>query len=184
MTNSTNTPAVVIRPIRFPRVSANHRAPSGPTAIPKGARSRAPPPAVSVGSGNSAMSPVLVIRPILLPSHSVNHRTPSGPATIPPSLHGEVGTVNSRIAPAVVIRPILQPVTSTNHSAPSGPTVIDDGRESLVGRSYTVSSVTLGAAASIPGEDKAIATARPDTIASHQRYPCRIALCPQSASSP
>ena len=32
--NSVTTPAGVIRPIRFPRRSVNHRLPSGPAAMP------------------------------------------------------------------------------------------------------------------------------------------------------
>src|SRR5215468_2090795 len=74
--NSVMTPAVVIRPTRFPSVSVNHRLPSGPGAIVPGLLR-------GVGIGNSVRTPAEVIRPIWLPSDSTNQRLPSGPAVIP-----------------------------------------------------------------------------------------------------
>src|SRR5262245_2357886 len=70
------TPAVVIRPIRGPPVSVNHKLPSGPVTMERG-------PLPAVGRGNSVKTPAVVIRPILLPLFSVNHSAPSGPKVIP-----------------------------------------------------------------------------------------------------
>ena len=76
MANWVMTPAVVIRPILLPESSANHSAPSGPAAMPKG-------PLLAVGRLNSLVTtPSGVIRPILLPLYSVNHSAPSGPAAM------------------------------------------------------------------------------------------------------
>ena len=75
--NSVTTPAGVIRPIRSPATSVNHRLPSGPAVMPKGSE-----PAV-MPALNSVTTPAGVIRPIRLPANSVNHRLPSGPAVMP-----------------------------------------------------------------------------------------------------
>src|SRR5436305_1378669 len=63
----------VIRPIRLPRLSVNHRLPSGPAVMPLG-------PALPVMPAlNSLTTPGGVIRPIRLADDSVNHTLPSGP---------------------------------------------------------------------------------------------------------
>ena len=74
--NSVTTPSGVIRPIRLPYRSVNHRLPSGPAVMPAG-----PAPAV-MPALNSVTTPSGVIRPIRLPLNSVNHRLPSGPAVM------------------------------------------------------------------------------------------------------
>ena len=70
------SPDVVMRPMRLPLNSVNHKLPSGPAVMPNGWL----PPA---GSGNSVIAPAVVLRAILLPLNSVNHRLPSGPAAMP-----------------------------------------------------------------------------------------------------
>ena len=67
--NSVTAPAVVIRPILSPWISANHSAPSGPVTMSKGA-----PP--TVGTENSLITPAVVIRPILSAPASANHKAP------------------------------------------------------------------------------------------------------------
>src|SRR5262249_9014994 len=99
MANSVIAPAVLMRPIRSPAISVNHKAPSGPGAIPPGL-----PPE---GSANSAGLPPGVKRPILLLLTSVNQRFPSGPAVM---LNGfEFGLVveNSSIGLAKRRSPLL-----------------------------------------------------------------------------
>src|SRR5436309_2401970 len=82
-------PAGVIRPMLFPLTSVNHRLPSGPAVIPRGALT-------AVGTGNSVIDPAVVIRPIWLPPISVNHRLPSGPAVIHHGEESVVGMMNWR----------------------------------------------------------------------------------------
>src|SRR5712692_8357791 len=72
---SVITPAVVIRPIRFPVEAVNQSAPSGAAAMPRG-----PEPGAT---GNSVTTPAVVIRPMRSDDSSANHRAPSGPAVIP-----------------------------------------------------------------------------------------------------
>ena len=67
----------MIRPIRLPPCSVNHRLPSGPAVMPEGFA-----PAV-MPALNSVTTPAGVIRPMRLPPDSVNHRLPSGPAVMP-----------------------------------------------------------------------------------------------------
>ena len=87
-----------IRPIRSPPLSANHRFPSEPGAIPHGRLE-------AVGTGNSVILPVLVSRPTLFPVVSANQRFPSGPGAMPWGPLEAVGTANSVTAPDVLIRP-------------------------------------------------------------------------------
>jgi hypothetical protein len=105
MANSVILPVVVIRPIVALRISVNHRAPSGPAAIPPGST-------LGLAIGNSVTAPPVVIRPILLAPISVNHKAPSGPVAIDSGLLMEVGIGYSVIEPLVVIRPILLPSCS------------------------------------------------------------------------
>src|SRR5580765_2213507 len=93
---------VVIRPILLPALSVNHRLPSGPDVMSKGADA-------AVGTRNSVMTPPVVMRPILLPDSSVNQRFPSVAAAMPSGSLPAVGTGNSTIAPSAGIRPILLP---------------------------------------------------------------------------
>ena len=86
---SVMVPKTVMRPMLLPLDSANHSAPSGPSAIPIGA-------APAVGTAYSAIAPLVLMRPILLPAVSVNHRAPSGPAAIP---NGEEAGVGYRDTP-------------------------------------------------------------------------------------
>ena len=72
--NSVTAPVGVIRPIRLPVDSVNHRFPSGPAAI-----MLRPAPAV-MPIENSVTTPAGVMRPIRFPVDSVNHILPSGPA--------------------------------------------------------------------------------------------------------
>src|SRR5579864_247234 len=123
------TPAVVMRPILEveKKLSANHRAPSGPFVIPTGLE-------LGVGSGNSVIAPVVVMRPILLPLFSVNHRAPSGPTVMPNGKALGVGKGYSVKTPAVVTRPILLvALFSANQKAPSGPLVMSAGKALAVG---------------------------------------------------
>ena len=129
--NSVTTPAGVIRAIRLPRYSVNHRLPSGPAVMPKGSVSNENPgvtPPV-----NSVTTPAGVTRPIRPGlATSVNQRLPSGPSAISrgkPLAEKSVPPVATVLtSPAVVIfatRPGL--ACSTNHRSPSGPTVIPAG---------------------------------------------------------
>jgi hypothetical protein len=72
---SVITPAVVIRPIRFPVEAVNQSAPSGDAAMLRG-----PEPGAT---GNSVTAPAVVIRPMRSDDISVNQRAPSEPAVIP-----------------------------------------------------------------------------------------------------
>src|SRR5207248_1366433 len=98
-------PAVVIRPIWFPVVSVNHRAPSavGPAAIPVG-----PAPAVMPAENSLMVLVSVVMFPTRSEPNSVNHRLPSGPAAIPVTwLAAPLGTTaDSVTVPVGVIRPI------------------------------------------------------------------------------
>ena len=112
-------PEVVIFPISWGEpISANHRFPSGPGAIPCGRE-------CPMGRSYSLTVPDVVIRPIRsgagLSVSSVNHSFPSGPAVIATGLLSE-GTENSVTVPEVVIRPMWPP--SVNHRFPSGPVVM------------------------------------------------------------
>lgn len=73
--NSVTPPSTVMRPMRSAAVSVNHRAPSGPAAMPNG-------PQPGVGRPNSSITPSVVIRPIRSARYSVNHSAPSGPGTM------------------------------------------------------------------------------------------------------
>ena len=76
--NSVTTPSGVIRPIRLKlECSVNHRLPSGPAVMSRGARTG--------GDAGAELGddPERVIRPIRSPPSSVNHRLPSGPAVMP-----------------------------------------------------------------------------------------------------
>jgi hypothetical protein len=105
----------VIRPMWRGKLSdsANHKAPSGPVAMPL--------TFVSVGGANPVTVPLVVILPTSgLPA---NHNAPSGPEVMPPcSVPTVAGTLNPVKVPLVVIRPI--PGDPRNHSAPSGPAVM------------------------------------------------------------
>src|ERR1035437_3864843 len=116
-------PAGVMRPIRWPLNSVNHRVPSDPAAMPSG-----PLPAVKPVE-YSVMTPAVVMRPIRLPLNSVNHRAPSDPAAMALGLLPAVRPVEySVMTPAVVMRPIRLAEYSVNHRAPSGPGAIPGGR--------------------------------------------------------
>src|SRR5580700_1986530 len=84
---SVNTPAVVIRPIKFR--SVNQMAPSGPVNTPRGVV-----PAILL----SVTAPAVVIR-AMKPAASVNHSAPSGPEVIPNGEVSEIGMGNSVIDP-------------------------------------------------------------------------------------
>src|SRR5215211_2984892 len=66
--------SLVMRPMRLPSRSVNHRATSGPAAIPDGLPR----------TGNSVITPTGVIRPMRFVSGSVNQRFPSEPIAMPP----------------------------------------------------------------------------------------------------
>src|SRR5207253_2620637 len=81
-------PAVVIRPIWSAPLSVNHKAPSGPAAMPTG-------PAVGpVGVPNSVRTPAVVMAPTWPELNCVNQSRPSGPAAMPSGLLPEA-SVNS-----------------------------------------------------------------------------------------
>src|SRR5207302_11409189 len=117
---SLTPPASVIRPSAFRLSSANHNAPSGPTAMAL-ANGRAP------GIGNSVITPEVVIRPTFAASLSVNQSAPSGPSAMPCGPLLEVG-----IAYSVMVngddnemRPIWLASRSVNHIALSGPAAMN-----------------------------------------------------------
>src|SRR6266567_296553 len=116
MRNSVRTPLVDMRPILLLPGCVNHRAPSGPVAIPDGERT----------VGYSVMTPVVETRPILSAS-SVNHSAPSEPTVIPAGKLETVGSGYSVTVPSIAIRPMLFPACSVNHTAPSGPVVSSRG---------------------------------------------------------
>jgi len=113
------TVPVVIRPIRSPPASVNHRLPSGPAVMAEGAA-----PAV-MPALNSVTTPAGVIRPIRSLKYSVNHRFPSGPAVMAKGdAPAVIPALNSVTTPAGVIRPIRSPLNSVNYRLPSGPAVM------------------------------------------------------------
>jgi len=114
MANSVTTPAVVILPILLLDCSVNHKLPSGPAAIAKGA--------APVGVANSVTTPAVVIVPTLLLDGSVNHRLPSGPAVIP--FVDRPTCIRLVVLPARVIFPTSEPLDSVNQIFPSDPTAI------------------------------------------------------------
>src|SRR5215469_541506 len=133
--NSVSTPSGVMRPIRFPGISVNHRFPSGPAVITRGC-----PPAVT---GYSVTAPVEgTSRPIApvaaVVRRSVNHTLPSDPTATEVGLLAAVGTGYSVIDPSSVIWPTLLPCVSANQIAPSPPTVIPSGALPAVGIGYSV----------------------------------------------
>ena len=89
--NSVIAPEVVMRP-SLPADSVNHRASSGPFAMPCGM-------ALGVGIWNSVNRPFGARRPTLPVLNSVNHTAPSGPAVIPSGELFGVGIRNSAIPP-------------------------------------------------------------------------------------
>src|SRR5215469_4795556 len=133
--NSVSTPSGVMRPIRFPGISVNHRFPSGPAVITRGC-----PPAVT---GYSVTAPVEgTSRPIApvaaVVRRSVNHTLPSDPTATEVGLLAAVGTGYSVIDPSRVIWPTLLPCVSANQIAPLPPTVIPSGALPGVGIGYSV----------------------------------------------
>src|SRR5580704_6196186 len=115
-----------MRPIAWLPWSVNHKAPSGPRAMP----ARSDPPPVT---GNSLIDPEVVIRPILEATLSTNHKLPSGPETMASGPANELESGNSLNDPDVVTRPILPGLDSVNHNAPSGPAVMPTGMLAPVG---------------------------------------------------
>src|SRR5205807_4937610 len=98
--NCVIAPDGVIRPMRSPLSSVNHRLPSGPAVIPSGPSSAGDPT-------NSVTTPAGVMRPMELRPNSVNHRLPSGPAAMENGAAFEVmPVVNSVTVPDGVMRPI------------------------------------------------------------------------------
>ncbi len=79
-------PAVVMRPILFPMISVNHRAPSGPAQMLMGT------PGLLGTAYSSVTTGPEVARPILLAADSQNHRAPSGPVQIPSGWEPGSGT--------------------------------------------------------------------------------------------
>src|SRR5947209_6088881 len=148
LANSVTVPAGVMRPMRFPPDSVNHRLPSGPDVICSGERPVALP--------NSVTVPARVMRPIRSALSSVNQRLPSGPAAIPTGRAlREMPAANSVITPAGVIRP-MRPTPgkgrtvngsgnwplSANHMFPSGPAVMPVAKAPKV---MVANSVTIPA---------------------------------------
>ena len=66
---------MLIRPIESSAKLVNHKAPSGPAAIPSGCS--------DAGAGVVGDHPAVLIRPIESPAKLVNHKAPSRPAAIP-----------------------------------------------------------------------------------------------------
>src|SRR5689334_13400616 len=83
-------PDGVMRPTLLPPSSANHMAPSGPSAS-RTVRLAA------VGIGYSVILPSTAIRPIWLALGSANHSAPSAPAASPAGVAFGVGSTNSLI---------------------------------------------------------------------------------------
>jgi hypothetical protein len=90
--NSVTAPGGVMRPMRPPKISANHRLPSEPVAMPNG-----------LASG-------------LIPSPSGPAAMPSGP------LLGVIPSPNSVTTPSGVMRPMRSTAGYVNHRLPSRPT--------------------------------------------------------------
>src|SRR6266702_8090406 len=124
-------PVGVMRPIRFPASSVNHRLPSGPAVIPWGLLP-------DEGTATSVTVPVGVMRPIWFPASSVNHRLPSGPAVIPRGSLPDVGSGKVVMVPVGVMRPIWFPWPSVNQRLPSRPAVIPSGSLPGVGIANSV----------------------------------------------
>src|SRR5262249_44566976 len=72
---------VVIRPIRLPPGSVNHRLPSGPAVMPLGYARRLMPALNSVTTPSGVIRPIRSLAPRSLP-RSVNQTLPSGPAVM------------------------------------------------------------------------------------------------------
>src|SRR5689334_1574334 len=95
--------SLAIRPIVLAERSVYQSAPSGPTAMPKGALGLLPPDPVY-----SVTRPAVVMRTSLLAESTVNQSAPSGPDAMLCAMLLVVGRGNWWvIVPAVVMRPIL-----------------------------------------------------------------------------
>src|SRR6266851_49342 len=114
---SVTTPAGVMRPMLLPVVSANHKFPSGPSAMSPGAL---PVP----GIGKSLDWPVMVMVPIRFAIGSVNHMLPSGPLMMPP-VCAPCGAPYSVYPPDGIIFPI--PCCLVYQTLPSGPGLMATG---------------------------------------------------------
>lgn len=124
-------PAVVMRPILFPKASVNQRRPSGPATMPNGN-------ADAVGRENSVIVPLGVILPILLLTDSVNQRLPSAPAAIPSGKLNAVGSLNSVMTPSGVTRATWSTSVCVTQRLPSPPLTMLFGPLAVVGRSNSV----------------------------------------------
>src|SRR4051812_41159742 len=100
-------------------VFVNHRAPSGPDAMPDG---------WEMSPVNLVLAPAVVVRPIEL-SKFENQSAPSGPAVISCGLAIALASLKLDTDPDVVIRPTEFVPDIVNHNAPSLPAVIAVGAE-------------------------------------------------------
>ena len=128
-----------MRPIDSSPSSVNHSAPSGPTAMSRGAGAPKSPGGVPAGTGivNCSIAPSTVMRPIAPAACSVNHSAPSGPAAIEygslePNVPSpcEGTTSRSTSVPCGVISPTAPASGSVNQTLPSAATAIELGAPS------------------------------------------------------
>src|SRR5438552_725817 len=142
--NSVTVPLGVIRPIRSPVFSANHKLPSGPDVMPNGLQLALIPAENCVTEPLGVTLTIIGWEAAVLPA---DHRLPSGPNAIPA---GSKPAAKLVALPAGVMRPIAELDPIVYHMLPSGPEVMSCGPLPPAENSDTAGDTVSVAAALIP----------------------------------